>query len=247
MNEYIQLLLQFGLTDKECAIYVALLELGEGDVSEIAAHAGVKRPTAYFVIDDLIRKGFVSPLGGAVKRFVAEKPQKLLAVERAKVNQLEKMLPGLMGLASKSKHKPSVRFFTGIDGVRAVYEESLLQPANSEVLAMGNAKAVESNIRDFGEWYIQRRVQGKIRMRAIATTDDYSVQLAARDKDELRQTRYLDEALFTQDVEVNIYGNKVAMISFVEGELLGIIIESKVFAAGHRQMFELLWKLAREI
>lgn len=246
MENYHILLQQFGLTEKESAIYIALLELGRGDVSAIAAKAKVKRPTAYFVIEDLIKKGLISPAGGKVKQFVAEKPQKILSLEKAKLTQFEKALPGLMGLISNSKQKPSVRFFTGIEGVRSVYEESLLQPVGSEMLALGNAKAVEDSLPGFGEWYIKRRVEGRIRMRALATDTEYHRQIVARDKAELRQTRLLDKDLFTQDVEINIYGNKVAMISFVEDEFVGIIIESKVFALGHRQMFELLWGMAEK-
>lgn len=246
MNDYLQLLAQFGLTDKEAAVYVALLELGQADVADIAKKADIKRPTAYFVIDDLIRKGFISPAGGAVKQFVAEKPQKILAIEKNKINQFERALPGLVGLSSNSKHKPSVRFFTGIDGIRAVYEESLLQPAGSEMLAFGNAKAVEESIPGFAEWYIKRRVEGKIKMRALVTDTPYHRKIVERDKVELRRTRLLEHELFAQDVEINIYGDKVAMISFVENELVGVILESKVFAAGHKEMFEILWSLAEE-
>lgn len=245
MEPYIQLLEQYGLTEKESAIYVALLELGTADVSDIAQKAGVKRPTAYFVIDELLKKGLVSHAGGAVKQFIAEKPQKILALEKAKLSLLEKAIPGLAGLSSNSKQKPSARFFAGADGVRAVYEESLLLPSGAEMLALGNAKAVEKSLSGFGDWYIKRRVEGGIKMRALATDTPYHREIVARDKTELRQTRLLKQELFTQDIEINIYANKVAMVSFVEDEFVGVIIESKVFAAGHRQMFELLWAMAR--
>lgn len=246
MNEYAHLLTQFGLSDKESAIYVALLELGHADVSSIAQKAGVKRPTAYFVIDDLLRKGFISTAAGAVKQFAAENPEKILALERGKISQLEKALPGLVGLSSKSTSKPFVRFFSGIDGVKAVYEESLLQEAGSEMLSWGNAKAVEEGISDFADWYIKRRVENGISLRAIVTDTPYHRAIVARDKDELRQTKLLSKELFTQDVEINVYADKVAMISFVEGEMIGVIIQSRVFTAGHRQMFELLWGIAQD-
>lgn len=246
MEEYKDLLKQYGLTDKESAIYIALLELGSADVSEIAKKAKVKRPTAYFVLDDLIAKGFVSYGGGKVKHFVAEKPQKIVALEKSKLAQLEKALPGLVGLASQSKYKPSVRFFSGLDGVRTVYEESLIQAPGSEILSLGNAKAVLDNMPGFEEWYIKRRIESRIHFRAVVTTTPYNITFAERDKAELRHLRFVDKELYTQDVEINIYGNKVSMVSFVEDELVGVIIESKVFTAGHKQMFEVLWSIAKE-
>lgn len=247
MEEYQDILEQAGLTDKESALYLALLELGTADVSAIAKQAGLKRPTTYFVLDDLIKKGFVYQAGGKVKQFIAEKPQKILALQKSKLAQLEKVLPGLVGLTSKSQYKPSVRFFSGLEGVRAVYEESLLQAPGSEILSLGNAKAVFDSIPGFDEWYVKRRVESRIRFRAVITVTPYNLAFAKRNKAELRALRFVDKELYTQDVEINIYGNKVSMVSFVDDGFVGVIIESKVFAAGHRQMFELLWSIAKKL
>jgi len=151
----------------------------------------------------------------------------------------------MLGLASMSEHKPGARFFSGKDGIKAVYEESLLQPARSEILAIGNAEAVERSIEDFQNWYITRRAENGISMRAIIPATLEGLKVAARDGQELRQTRRLEPGDFTEPVEVNIYGNKVSAVSFVENELIGVIIESKVLANVHRQMFELLWRTAK--
>jgi len=247
MKSYIDLFNSLGLTEKESAIYVALLELGQSEVSDIAAKAEVKRPTAYFVLEDLKKKGFVSSsVFGKTKRFIAEDPKKLLALEKNKIADLEQALPGLLGLASRHEYKPGARFFSGKLGVRSVYEETLLQPAGSEMLAIGNAQVVEENIPGFGDWYIKRRVQGKIRMRAITPATPGGLVVVGRDKEELRHTRLLDEKEFTEPVEINIYGNKVSAVSLVKDELVGIILESNILAAAQRQIFEIIWKHAKE-
>ena len=51
--ELIEVLNKTGLHEKEAKVYLALLELGTADVSDIAAKAGVKRPTSYLVLDEL--------------------------------------------------------------------------------------------------------------------------------------------------------------------------------------------------
>lgn len=246
MNDYTDLLEQFGLSDKESALYLALLELGQADVAAIAAKANVKRPTAYVLLDTLKEKGFVSLQDGNSRQFQAEDPRKILAYEKTKVSQLEKVLPGMLGLASKSEHKPGTRFFSGKDGIKAVYEETLLQPAGSEMLAIGNAEAVERSIEGFQDWYIKRRAESGIPMRAIIPATPEGLKVAARDAEELRETRLLEPGDFTEPVEVNIYGNKVSAVSFVENELIGVIIESEVLANVHRQIFELMWRTARK-
>jgi sugar-specific transcriptional regulator TrmB len=246
MNEYMILLEKFGLSDKESALYLALLELGQADVATIATRASVKRSTAYVLLDALRDKGFVSLQSGGNRQFQAEDPRKLLAYEKAKVSELENMLPGMIGLASMSKHKPGTRFFSGKEGIKAVYEESLLQPAGSEMLAIGNAEAVERSIEGFQNWYIKRRVEHGISMRAIIPATAEGLKVAARNEDELRETRLLTQDDFTEPVELNIYDNKVSAVSFVEDELIGVIIESEVLANVHRQLFELLWKNAKQ-
>lgn len=245
MNEYMSLLEQFGLSDKESALYVALLELGQADVAMVASKANVKRPTAYVLLDTLKDKGFVSLQDGAGRQYRAEDPRKLLAYEKTKVAQLEKAMPGMLGLVSDSELKPGARFFTGAEGIKAVYEESLLQSAGSEMLAIGNAEAVERSIEGFQDWYIKRRAELGISMRAIIPATPEGLKVADRDRKELRETRLLESKDFTEAVELNIYGNKISAVSFVENELIGVIIESKVLANVHRQMFELLWRSAK--
>jgi sugar-specific transcriptional regulator TrmB len=222
-----------------------LLELGKAEVSDIARVAGIKRPTAYFVLKDLEAKGFISSSpSDKIQHFVAESPQKILALEKNKIAELENALPGLLGLGSRSEYKPGTRFFTGKEGVRSVYEESLLQPKGSEMLAIGNAQIVEESIPGFQEWYIKRRVQNNIRMRALTPGTSGSIAVKKRDAAELRQTRLLEPDQFTEPAEINIYGNKVSAVSLIENELVGIIIESKVLAAAQRQLFEILWNHA---
>jgi sugar-specific transcriptional regulator TrmB len=247
MISYHTLLTHLGLSDKESAIYLALLELGPSDVTEIAIKANIKRPTAYVVLDTLVEKGFICTVAHTVRHYQAEDPKKLLAVQQAKLLQFESAIPGLIGLASTSEQKPTARFFNGIEGIKAVYEESLLQPAGSEIMAIGHAQAVEDGIAGFADWYIKRRVSGNISMRAITNSEPGSLAVVQRDHDELRHTRVLPKDKLDEQFEINIYGNKVTAVSFVHHELIGIIIESSVFAAAHRQMFEILWKVAEDL
>jgi len=245
MDTYHSLLSSLGLSDKESALYLALLELGTADVADIARRSGVKRSTAYLLLDGMSQKGFVSLQEAAGRQYQAEDPQKLLAQERTKVTKLEQALPGLLGLASRSQHKPGTRFFTGLDGIKAVYEETLLQPAGTEMLSIGIAEAVEDAIEGFVDWYIMRRVAHNLPMRSIIPATKEGLVTAERDPQELRQTRILDPEEFTEPVELMVFGDKVAAVSFVEDELIGVIIESSVLATVHRQMFEVMWKASR--
>ncbi len=54
-----------GLTQKESAVYLALLETGQASIAGLAQKTGIKRPTCYLIIDELIKKGLATsvPVG----------------------------------------------------------------------------------------------------------------------------------------------------------------------------------------
>ena len=49
-----------GLNAKEASVYGALLGMKRGTTLSVAAAAGIKRPTAYFVLESLIEKKLVT-------------------------------------------------------------------------------------------------------------------------------------------------------------------------------------------
>ena len=73
----------FGLSEKEIAVYLALIELGPSSVREIAAKSKVNRGTSYDILKSLIALGIVSYYNKESKQyFIAEQPEKLLMCYR---------------------------------------------------------------------------------------------------------------------------------------------------------------------
>jgi sugar-specific transcriptional regulator TrmB len=77
----IQVILKnFGLSEKEIAVYLALVELGPSSVREISAKSKVNRGTSYDILKSLIALGIVSYYNKESKQyFMAEAPEKLLS------------------------------------------------------------------------------------------------------------------------------------------------------------------------
>ena len=50
---------KIGLTEKEAAVYLALLKLGPTTALKIARETGIKRPTVYTTLDALKGRGLV--------------------------------------------------------------------------------------------------------------------------------------------------------------------------------------------
>jgi len=236
-----KLLELFGLTDKEAKIYIALLQLGPASPAAIAKKAALNRSTSYVLLDDLVKKEFISLVAGKKRIFKAEDPNKLQLRIRSNTAEFDRSLPLLLNLMNSEQDKPLVRFFTDLPGIKQAYRESLLLAPKSEILAFGSAEAVETKLKGFIEDYLKMRVDKGITVRAITSADEGGKLVASRDKLELRQTRLLKPSVFTEKTEINIYAHKIMIISLEEGELLAIIIESKILTESFRQMFEIIW------
>lgn len=122
-----------GFSDKEAKVYLALLELGESPVQQISEKAKVNRATTYVVLEALQKRGLVTTVEKDKKViFAAESPRALTRLLKAQEDELKtkheefkKMLPELEAVFNLASEKPTVRFFEGREGVRAVREDIL--------------------------------------------------------------------------------------------------------------------------
>ena len=237
-------LISIGLEEKEAAVYLACLELGPSSVWDIARKSAIKRPTCYVILDSMIDKGIAHKVENQRKtKYFVQSPKELLSTfERRKAAFTEK-LGQFQALASKSADKPKVRLYEGTEGIEQVYELTLNQPEKSEILIYGTV-AVMHKYEKFIEKYLARRVNRGIRARVILPDNEDNRLIVARDKDELRTTRFLPAEKFDQRTEVNILPESIIYIAHSETEPFATVIESTRLAKEEKDRFELLWGLA---
>ena len=60
-----------------------------------------------------------------------------------------------------------------------------------------------------------------------------------RDEEEISETKFLPREDFDIPVEINVYNNKVAFMSY--SDEIGLIIESEGIAKAMRVIYKLLW------
>ncbi|MFA6322942.1 MAG: helix-turn-helix domain-containing protein [Candidatus Buchananbacteria bacterium] len=237
-----------GLTKEQVEIYLAGLELGETSVQNLAKKANIKRPTTYLILDELKEKGLFSyVLRGKKRYFLAENPDKLFASVKQKEIQLKQIMPELKSLFNIDTEKPKIRYYEGINGALSVYDDILASiPNHSEILSYtGIAGLYKDFPKDFAKDFFNRRVQRQISTRIIAIDSEESREWQKHAPFEMRDIILVPEnqVLFFGDTE--IYGNKVALISYKEN-FMAVVIESKEIATMQRFIFELAWKKLKE-
>lgn len=249
----IQQLKQVGLSDKQAKVYLAVLELGEASALQISRHSGVNRVTCYQALDRLAAEGLVREVKVEGKsRFVAEMPKKLLenlldkkiSTER-QILALEKVLPELESLYNYSEVKPKIRFYEGVEGLKQIYQDTLEE--KKEILAFTAYHRVDASLKRWlDKHYVPQRVKRNIFAKVIAPSSEFAQKFKRLDSRQNRHTLLVPADKFPFSIEVNIYGNKVAIISFVKKEMMGVIIESKEVAATFRLIFQLAWQGAEQ-
>jgi len=165
-----------GLNENQVAVYITLLQMGSGEIQDIARKSGVKRTTAYSVLDVLMQEGLVSFVQkGAHREYFAEDPRKLpklLEEEKRRLNRkqerITEALPELASLYNAHATKPKIRFYEGIDGIKQMFEETLELKSGTEMLAFSSAESIHEYLRDYVPYYLEQRVAKGIRQRAIA-------------------------------------------------------------------------------
>ena len=83
-----------GLSEKEARVYLILLELHEALPSTISRKSGIKRPTTYVILDQLMKQGLVSHVKrGPNLYYQASNPKQFLDDQENKFHELKRHSP----------------------------------------------------------------------------------------------------------------------------------------------------------
>jgi sugar-specific transcriptional regulator TrmB len=233
-------LVKVGLEEKEAKIYIALLDLGSEKVHEIAKKAGIKRPTAYVILEQLYAKNFVVKTHHEKRAFYsAEKPDVILRSLKEKEELLGQALPLLHARMATSKTKPRIRIYEGKGGVEKVYDEIYASPS---VCFFGALKNLSDEFVGHTDKLKEIIRSKSINVRDLVTQDpkDLDFGFAALGRNYEARVVPKEFDLYTDGA---IYGDQVAILS-IKKELFAVVIESREVADTFRSLFELAWKMS---
>lgn len=234
-----------GLGEKEAKVYLVLLELKEALPSLIAKRAGVKRPTTYLILEQLVKKGLASRVKkGAYYYFQPVNPHSILEDQHKKYNDLEKALPELLQLHTLYSVRPQVSFFEGKEGIIRIMEDSL--KSSTELLCWADTTlATGTLLRDYYPSYIKTKVQRKLWVRGIFSYDKAALKYKKNGEKELREVYLIPKEKYPFKNEINIYDNKIAIVS--HQDQIGVIIENKSIADTQRAIFNFAFEYAKVV
>src|SRR6266568_4563377 len=145
--ELLESLINLDLNEKEARVYLALLPMEKATAYSVAISSGLKNPTAYVILDNLVSKGFALKIPSEDRHyFIAKSPRECIAIAREKLSTAEEMLPELLAMQKRSDEKASVAYFEGFDGIKKMYERLL-----------NNMKKKPVTVRSFVAFYAHQK------------------------------------------------------------------------------------------
>lgn len=243
------LLKQLNFTEKENKVYLALLELGSAKANDLAKKTNINRTTVYDIAESLAQKGLITKYKKRASTIFnarnpkdilnyldREKEEKIQEIEKRKID-LKALLPQLLSLQNTQSTKPKVEFFEGEKGMREAYEDTLT--CKDIIYGYANVQTMHEGLPNFFPDYYKRRVAKKIPSKGFLPKNKLSLERIKYNKEELRETKFLPDENMTFSPEINLYNNKMLIVSWKEK--MAIIIESKELVDLQKLIFNLLW------
>lgn len=249
MNQnHIQAIQNLGLNEKEAVVYLALLESGKASANSISLKSGLKRPTTYVILEQLMKKGFAYKIPRAKKHaFSAVEPEKCALLAKERLNYSLEMLPEIKAIQKGKEEKTSISFFEGIEGLKEAYSRILKNNKGTECVAFfAHQKNVPEEMKEYWKkletYFEKNNIQRK-----VILPDDPSVQSflkTALEKSDEIKIKTLPIEKFDSNVSIEVYGDFTFFAS--HKNMQASLVEDSDIAHTITQIFNYVWEITKE-
>jgi sugar-specific transcriptional regulator TrmB len=259
------ILKKFGLDDKEVAVFLRLLQWGELRASTLAYQMSLPRTTIQNILlrleqEELVLKHFQK--NTAFYRTLP--PEEVLLTWETRqrrqnqefnrnLSDFKKVMPELESMMRSNKHLPGVKFFRGIEGVRKVLFDTLT--SKTELKDFANIDAMFEHVKEVNDEYVAAREKlvastaPHLTKRSLLLETPFAHKVyesGSYSPKSHKGYKWLpakdpkDHPYFFS-IEMNIYDGKVSYLTYVENDLIGVIIENHHIYQMHSALWDMLW------
>lgn len=240
----VETLTRIGLNEKQAQVYIALVQTGKATAYSVAKHSGLKKPTTYVILDELIAKGIVKKLPQAkTMHYTAISPEDLFSIYKSRIANAEKeALPELKALSRGKGYKVRATYYEGMEGIREMYKTFQKQIKKKKYVAFyAHERDASPVLLDFFKEMRDEFLKDNIYREGITVYDE-SIKRFLDPK--YMKTRNIKlKALpidkYNSNISIEIAGNLTQIFS--HKHLQGIILDNPDIAKVLKQIFKLLW------
>ena len=240
-SQFIETLIDLGLSNHEALVYFAALSIGSSSVIKIAQAAEIKRTTVYFVIASLQQKGLMNiELKGIKKLYRAESPEKVQLLIEQRKDKFNQLLPEYMGLYNAQGGESFMSYYQGLTSVKSIYNQLLkdIKP-HHDYLVISDQEQWENLDQKFFKDFTERRSKLPIRVRVLLTDTP-----AAREYKKFEKNYHVEVRILPAQTKLTtnlVIIPKRVVIHQLTSPIIAIVIENKSVVQMHRESFEIMW------
>jgi HTH-type transcriptional regulator, sugar sensing transcriptional regulator len=252
-EKHLESLKKVGLTKPEAKVYLSLIELKESQTGALCENSKIPSSNIYSILDSLIKKGFVNyRIQNNIKIFMPSNPEIIKDIFKEKQKNLieegkeiENLIETLKFKQSEKEAFSKYKYFEGMSGIRAMWiglTEELNELSKEETILMyaGVKKAYESMLGLY-EAFHNVRVKKGIKYKIIYSLEE--TEVAKRRKRQLAEVKFIK---LENEAEWGVMGNKFFVQYITQKVPRGFLIEDEIFAETFKQVFNQIWKQAKE-
>jgi sugar-specific transcriptional regulator TrmB len=236
-----------GLKEYEADVYLAVLYLGKGTITDISRKTSIKRTTVYEYIKKLLDKGLVYKTADKKRTYYCvEEPRKIIRIldqEKKEIEKkqtkVEKIIPELESLFSASFKKPKISFYEGKDGIKKVYEQILNTHKNIYSIFSPESFFKFFTPEENHNLLMSLYNKGGMLYSLVERSNEHNEILNKQEYKKFIKSKKLPED-FKYETDLLVVDDTVALISFKN--LIGIIIKDKAIADLQRSFINIIWK-----
>lgn len=232
---------QLGIPASHAKIYLAALQMGEANASELAKKVGMPRTTVKDLVETMHKQGLIDYYIRRGKRYwTARSPRKVLDFLKEKVSMAEALLPQLEKLERKDAARPTVQLFLGLEEVRHIFADILQTKHHIKALFPWEEftdTVGQQFIDDFNEW----RRKHFLKVQVIVPKTPATIAAKTKDAEQQGHMRFLPAEVPLKGIFNCVYGDRVAIITLGRRQPSGMIIKDASAAYMQALYFNSLW------
>jgi sugar-specific transcriptional regulator TrmB len=246
-----EILRTVGLNGQEARVYLALLRLQESQTGEICKFSNIASSNIYKILDSLIQKGLANyRVKNNIKIFMPASPETLNELFLEKEKRLNEERAEITKLISNLKtDKPEepyskYRYYEGFVNVKSMWYEinSILTNLDKKAVIKIYTAQKEAYERMVGFYDEYHKLRNKLHIKQQMIFPFEDKKLAEKREKQLSEIKFMD---LKNDVEWGVVGNQLFMQYITGNTPRGFLIQDEKFAKTFEQVFDKLWKLAK--
>lgn len=247
----IEILRKAGLTEAQASVYSCLLINGAMTPTEISKNTSQSRENCYMIAKKLVELGLIEQTSDKKSTYRVLNPTSLeiLAEKRRKiVAKNEKFvkdnLSFLLDIFYANNEMPGARTLEGIAGIKEVYLDILRTKKDVYFLRTEADEGLWGKNKDLVEFlddYRKQRVILGMHVYALTPAAPKPIKhvRAGGDNAWNFERVWMPRDAYTASTEIQVYGDKVALIAYGETQM-ATIITSPIIAEAMRQILKIM-------